>query len=183
MLDFLRDSAWQGVAGIIAGISLLLYVYVERDKLFGGINKRSRFILYFIITIAIMVLLASIIILSLALDFGANTITHTLITNLNRPIGIMLAATLLGAGLASFFSISHYILFRNYIINITKYVMVIFLGLIFYGIWTGILLIPQISNSLEQVARILFEWGRGVFIGINVVTIALILDKFFEQRK
>ena len=182
MLNFLRDSAWQGIAGITAVIALLLYVYVERDKLFRGLNQRTQFTLNFAIAVAVLVLFAIGAALSAALSIGATAITLTLTTYLNKPIGVLLASSLLGAGLASFFSILHFILFRDYVKNIASYMLVVFVGIVLLGIWTGILN-TQISESSFLVARITFEWGRGVFLGMDVVTIALLIDKLSTQKK
>jgi hypothetical protein len=180
MLDILRDSAWQGIAGIIGGIALLLYVYVERDKLFGGLNHQARFALNFSIAIAAIFTVAaiSVLILISILIYGANVITFTLIESLDNPTGILLASSLLAAGLASYFSIILFIISRDFIKNLAVYILVIFAGITLTGIIIGITNINS-SETPTQVARIIFEWGRGVFTGVNAIVLALLLDKVF----
>ena len=178
MLDILRDSAWQGIAGIIAGVALLLYVYVERDKLFGGLNRQGRFALNFSIAIAAIFTVAAISALMSILFYGAGVITFALITSLDNSTGILLASSLLAAGLASYFSIILFIISRDFIKNIAVYMVVIFIGITLSGIGIGITNINSTETPI-QVAKIIFEWGRGVFTGVNTIVFALLLDKIF----
>jgi hypothetical protein len=177
MLDILRDNMWQGVGGIIAAITLLLYIFVERDKLFRGVTRPTKLtLLLVIIILGVLVTGVLIFLMGAVLGVGAEVITYTLITNLNSPMGIVLAASLLGAGLASFFSILHFILFRNYIRNITLFMLVSLAGITLLGIGMGISQLLT-AETREHAAIAIYTWGQGVFTGVIILTFAWFTDK------
>ena len=177
MLEFLRDGAWQGVGGIIASISLLLYVFVERKKIFAKANKITSFTVILSIWSILLVLVSSAV-ASGTLGIGAGLIITGLINGLIYPLNIIITSMLLGFGLGSFFTIIHFLLLRDALRNQNVYILFTFFGFIGLGIINATqMALFYGGEDKVSLANILFEWARGAFLGGLCLTVALYVDK------
>ncbi len=154
MLELLRDPAWQGIAGIIAIISLILFIYSEREKLIKPFNiDKQR-----LITRVLIALLGSS---GAFLGLGAFLTLDAFITRYGQVWGSLIASIALNLGLYIWFVfLVRYTFgnrmdkFENFLIPFSS--IMIFNTFIMWGIASA-------NDTIELPITKLLMYGMGSF--------------------
>ncbi len=173
MIDFLRDPAWQGIAGIITAISLILFISTERSKLSLNFSPRKTNLIQIVLLVVMVVGMA-------ILTFGSYATINALVKGAPSPWGLLIAGSILGGALAGFFAIEHYFVLQKYIQDFNNYVLRLIVIIISMGIIAGISVTP--IQGIEVIVNALFYWTAGVFMTGNAFT-ALILWDHIEDKE
>lgn len=89
MNSFLSDNRWDGIAGIVAIISLIITLFIERNNLLRLGKKTTKFSIFFLITYLILISFIFEYLLRLTSLKDSATYITLLFIMLNNPATIL----------------------------------------------------------------------------------------------
>jgi len=177
MVELLRDPAWQGISGIIACVTLLLYLIVERNKL--KLPAFSYKIWSFLRIGLIVIFGAS---LSWLLGVLALVTADAFISRFGYFYGGLLTHIAMGAALGCWFVFMNFALIEEIYYDVKVSSIRILSTMILFGLSYGLyssLATPTIDN--DQLIRQIFFYGLGTWGGGSAIICFLRLD--LDEKK